>query len=446
MLLHSSKMKALLSVSLAATALGATLAVAPPASAAAAPPPSGGYFQLVPRGGFGTLPSDTAAAAMVRRSAWEPRPQNSVANTVAATSLASRPGYDGMENAAAVFGRVTGAFVGTTDETIQWAAAKWGLPDEVIRAEAVTESNWFQNDKVNGVPIKLHGYGDYGHCGGSPSSSGYGTGGPASFGIMQIKWCAHPNTYALSETSTAFNLDYYGAIVRGCLEGWDSWLGNGYTGGDLWGCVGRWFSGGWYDAGARTYIAEVQANLASKPWRSWASTDQASTTPVAAPAPAPTSAPIATPAPAPITAPTPTRPGLSATYYNELGFTGYAVKRTDATVNFQWRGSSPDGTIWPEDYSVRWLGAVTPKTSGYYSFATRSDDGVRLDVHNQRLIENWTAHSATVNTAPRVWLNAGQRYPLRLEYYEARGDATMQLLWSGPGFSTTTVPNVVLSS
>ena len=94
---------------------------------------------------------------------------------------------------------------------------------------------------------------------------------------MQIKWCAHKDasapgygTWAWSETSTAYNLDYYGAIIRGCFEGWDSWLGNGYKAGDMWGCVGRWYAGEWYSSGANDYIATVKNLDSSKPWRSWA--------------------------------------------------------------------------------------------------------------------------------------------------------------------------------
>jgi hypothetical protein len=246
--------------------------------AAVPPPPIGGYFTTMrPVGSFSALPSDSQAAAMVTRSSWEPRPANNTANHTRPPTTFRTLGYSGMENHTQLFSRVTGNFTGTTDEIIQWAAAKWGLRDEVIRAEMVTESNWYQNHKnTQGVPIQNHGYGDYGHCGGSPPPSGYGTSGPASFGISQIKWCAHKDAGApgydgwpWSENSTAYNLDYYGAIIRGCYEGWDSWLGNGYRAGDMWGCVGRWYAGEWYSAGANTYINDVKANLSSKPWRSW---------------------------------------------------------------------------------------------------------------------------------------------------------------------------------
>ncbi len=248
----------------------------PPPPAGPPPPPAGGYFQLVGAGQFATLPDDARAAAMVHHSTWEPRPENAAANRTVPRAF-STEGYSGMENHAQLFARVTGNFTGTTDEIIQWVAAKWGLPDDVIRAEAVVESSWYQGLKdQSGNPIEDHGYGDFGHCGGSPAPSNYGTGGPASFGLMQVKWCAMKDPPAGGyggwpwiERSTAYSLDLYGAILRGCIEGWDSWLGNGYHAGDMWGCIGRWFTGEWYSAGAEEYSERVKTELASRPWRSW---------------------------------------------------------------------------------------------------------------------------------------------------------------------------------
>ncbi len=184
-----------------------------------------------------------------------------------------------MEHRTEVFGRITGNFRGTTDEIIQWAAAKWGLPDEVIRAQAAAESGWYQGLKdASGKPVNQRGYGDFGDCGGSPAPSDYGTDGPSSFGLMQVKWCSLKDASAWgydgwpwTEHSTAYAADTYAAVMRGCYEGWDSWLGNGYHSGDLWGCVGRWYTGTWHDTKANAYIADVQGTLNDKPWLKWAS-------------------------------------------------------------------------------------------------------------------------------------------------------------------------------
>lgn len=247
--------------------------------AAGTAPPAAGYFEMKPIGSFASLPTDSQAASLVRRSSWEPRPDNRVANATIPPATFKAAGYSGMKNHATVFGRVTGNFTGTTDEIIQWAAIKWGVSDNLLRAQAVTESNWYQNRKdANGLPMPNFGYGDFGSCAGqgSPPPSGYGTSGPSSFGILQVKWCAMKDASAAgydgwpwSETSTAYNLDFYGAILRGCYEGWDTWLGNGYVAGDMWGCVGRWYSGQWYSSSAQTYITKVKEYYNARPWLNW---------------------------------------------------------------------------------------------------------------------------------------------------------------------------------
>ena len=71
--------------------------------------------------------------------------------------------------------------------------------------------------------------------------------------------------------SSAFNLDYTYSVWRGCYEGQLTWLntverGATYAAGDVWGCLGVWFSGRWHTAPAETYIAAVKDNLNQRVW------------------------------------------------------------------------------------------------------------------------------------------------------------------------------------
>lgn len=183
--------------------------------------------------------SDAAAWARVRRSDWEPRPENAKANR-------QRPSGEALAAfRAAVRDQgvrgVTGAAAGTTDELIQWAAYKWGFDEDLLRALAVTETGWHQG-KV----------GDGGH----------------SFGIMQIKKTIWRGTHPLSAVSTAFNLDLCGAILRHVYDGEATWLGDeGYEAHDLWGSIGYYYSGHWYDDGARAKIRSVKRALEERAWR-----------------------------------------------------------------------------------------------------------------------------------------------------------------------------------
>ncbi len=130
--------------------------------------------------------------------------------------------------------------------------------------------------------------------------------------------------------------------------------------------------------------------------------------------------------------------GLSADYYDNIDFTGTVVHRTDPMVNFNW-GGAPDPGIGADTFSVRWIGRVQPRFTETYTFYTVSDDGVRLRVNNQQLIDNWTDHGQTENSGV-IALQAGNLYEIRMEYYENGGGATAQLLWSSPNTPKEFIP------
>ena len=189
--------------------------------------------------------SDSAAASRVRRSSWEPRPGNATANETRPTASdlerfrsANKYVYSGY------LPKVTGNFSGTTDEIIQWAAWKWGLDEDVLRAVAAVESWW-----------RMSAVGDSGQ----------------SFGLTQIKQTYHAGTYPMSAESTAFNADYYGALFRSYYDGHVKWLndlerGEEYRAGDQWGSVGAHYAGRWHTAAAESYISSVKRRLAERVW------------------------------------------------------------------------------------------------------------------------------------------------------------------------------------
>jgi hypothetical protein len=217
-----------------------TLMAMTPASASAASLAS----VSVKEPGFGPL-DDAEAAARVNQTNWEPRRENSQENQ-------RRPSDEQLRDFRArsemVYRRyVTGRYRGTTDEILQWAARKWGFDPDLFRAVAAVESYW-----------KMSAVGD----------------GGLSFGIFQMKktyHCCPP----LSSKYTAFNADYYGAILRAYFDGRQTWLndverGERYHAGDMWGSVGSWYAGRWRTPAALDYIKRVQATLRDEPWReSW---------------------------------------------------------------------------------------------------------------------------------------------------------------------------------
>jgi hypothetical protein len=235
--------RALALFALLAAAFGLWRVVAPAAKAApvAAVPAAS---KLVVHGRI----SDAAAARQVKRSSFEPRKANAAATHRMPTKAQLRAFLKQSDMPYAKY--VTGHYTGTTDEVIQWAADKWGFSPDLLRAVAVVETWW-----------KMSMVGDNGD----------------SFGLFQVRrpyHCKEP-VCAQFRNDAAFNADYYGGILRAYYDGKQSWLndvasenGKHYDAGDVWGSVGAWYSGRWFNDAARQYIKKVQDALAHRTWRS----------------------------------------------------------------------------------------------------------------------------------------------------------------------------------
>jgi len=267
-----------------------------------------------------------APAAMAASFAARPRDQGNTYNALWDTWLLQR---------------VDGQFTGTTDEIFQWAACKWGLPDNLIRADAVEESTWFQylhfpNAASSGgggggscywnrgcgdafsaptsdsttycqgiaaagvLSSEVHDYqlDPVTTAGGYPYNPTTGL-CPKTFSILGIMswdapaWEITPyagnqnGTFPFSRDSTAAAADYWGAYMRGCVNGWDYWLANtgpyagtsrgyqintstsvnsNFAGDDIWGCIGSWYDGVWNDSAAVGYESGVQAQETMLTW------------------------------------------------------------------------------------------------------------------------------------------------------------------------------------
>ena len=127
--------------------------------------------------------------------------------------------------------------------------------------------------------------------------------------------------------------------------------------------------------------------------------------------------------------------GLIGAYYASRDLKGRPTERIDAGIN---DNRTPIGFA-PTNWSARWTGQLKAPTTGTYTLATMSDDGARLWVGNKLLIDDWNIHGATRNAAT-IELEAGQTYPLVLEYFQGDNGATYQLMWTPPGGSEGLIP------
>jgi len=131
--------------------------------------------------------------------------------------------------------------------------------------------------------------------------------------------------------------------------------------------------------------------------------------------------------------------GLTGTYFNNVDFTAQALVRTDATINFPFNGGSPAAGIAGDTFSVRWTGQVAAEFTQTYTFITTSDDGVRLTINGQRIIDNFTDHPPTEDRGS-IALTAGQKVDLLLEYFQGNGGSEIRLEWESAGTARQVVP------
>jgi uncharacterized repeat protein (TIGR03806 family) len=124
--------------------------------------------------------------------------------------------------------------------------------------------------------------------------------------------------------------------------------------------------------------------------------------------------------------------GLLGQYWaNQTGsFDGPpTLTRVDPVIDFTWNTFSPDPSIPPQHYSVRWIGDVHPQFSEDYTFFATADDGVRLWVNGALVIDGWKDQLATKYQGT-IALVAGVAASLRLEYYQNAGPASVSLSWA----------------
>lgn len=127
------------------------------------------------------------------------------------------------------------------------------------------------------------------------------------------------------------------------------------------------------------------------------------------------------------------RPGLRGDYFTGTDLAGTAVlTRTDSAVAFDWGSGSPADALPKDGFSVRWSGYLTAPATGIYTISVSADDGMRLVVDGQRVIDHWNDHALESRSA-RVTLTAGKAVPIALEYYENGGSAAVFLGWTPPG-------------
>ncbi|NVO18665.1 MAG: alpha-L-fucosidase [Bacteroidetes bacterium] len=117
------------------------------------------------------------------------------------------------------------------------------------------------------------------------------------------------------------------------------------------------------------------------------------------------------------------------------------LKRTDSMINFDWVRNSPGKPILEDDFRATWTGFIQPLYTEEYIFDGKADDGIRAWVDGQLVVDKWpvaadenlngvvegTARNLEVKNIQMV---ANKLYSLKVEYYEAKQNASVSLAWA----------------
>jgi len=121
--------------------------------------------------------------------------------------------------------------------------------------------------------------------------------------------------------------------------------------------------------------------------------------------------------------------GLKGEYFNNKNLLGKPmITRIDRQIDFDWAGGAPDDVINKDNFSVRWTGKLIAPASKIYKLSITTDDGVRLYLDGEFLVNQWHMRGPTTNVVSKK-LKAGHPYDIRIEYYEETGGASAHLGW-----------------
>jgi len=137
--------------------------------------------------------------------------------------------------------------------------------------------------------------------------------------------------------------------------------------------------------------------------------------------------------------------GIRADYYRGMNFETHVLTRTDPKIDFNWGDpGGPDPAVGNDQFSARWTGEVEAAFTETYTFYATGDDGVRLWVDGEQLVNGWIDQGATEYSGV-IDLVAGQTYSLIMEYYENGGGTTAELRWSSASTPKQIIPQAALS-
>ncbi len=137
------------------------------------------------------------------------------------------------------------------------------------------------------------------------------------------------------------------------------------------------------------------------------------------------------PAPGPLPTPIPAQPPAGGAwtgyYFANMFLDDLAFTRIDPSIDFNWGTASP-GTGVPKDvWSARWISTQYFPSAGTYEFLAQVDDGVRIYVDNNLVVNDWFDHSGVSKGTANL---AAGPHTVKVEYYDRGREAMITVWWN----------------
>ena len=139
---------------------------------------------------------------------------------------------------------------------------------------------------------------------------------------------------------------------------------------------------------------------------------------------------------APARAQAPPGTGILGEYYEGANFERLVTRRYDATLAFDWGHAPPAPGLGAEYFSVRWTGWLVPPVSGRYVLHVTVDDGMRIWLNDNLVLNEWRPQPVRTFTTSVV-LKAGEPYKLRVDYFQDILDTSARVTWERPDVPLT---------
>src|SRR6266496_3175959 len=128
--------------------------------------------------------------------------------------------------------------------------------------------------------------------------------------------------------------------------------------------------------------------------------------------------------------------GLRGDYYVSAPgtydqFTTLKATVVDPNIDFNDLEPILDSLTGQNDHNtIRWTGQIQPLYSETYTFYMVGDNGFRLWVNDQLIIDHWVDDWGNPQTSTPIALQAGQKYDIKVEFFEDFGGSNLHLSWS----------------